>query len=127
MTPDVEWDPSSLDHDLDGDEHWYDAISDIEQDPTTNLFDEFGDYRKRVIVQDTKVMTTPCGPPPYLFDALEDSLHEDHHDNLVAQCVYKAHSRKIVPKEPEYGALNRFSHIHPRIASRKHLVLDNRH
>ena len=51
MTNKLEWDPSVLDHDLTDDEQWYDAISDLETDPTTNLFDEYGNYRQRVTVQ----------------------------------------------------------------------------
>jgi hypothetical protein len=39
-----------LDHTFDDDNEWFDAISDLIADPTTNLFDEFGDYRKRTLV-----------------------------------------------------------------------------
>jgi len=46
LTSDVDWDPTALDHDLDDDKEWYDAISDLQSDPTTNLFDEFGNYQK---------------------------------------------------------------------------------
>jgi hypothetical protein len=49
-TGDTDWDPTVLDHTLDDDEHWFDAISDLEATPFMNLFGEFGDYRKRVIV-----------------------------------------------------------------------------
>ena len=48
LTNELEWDPSVLDHALANDERWYDAISDLEANPTTNLFDEYGNYRKRV-------------------------------------------------------------------------------
>ena len=51
MTGDIEWDPSILDHKLTGDDQWYDALSDLEADPSTNLFDEYGNYRQRVTVQ----------------------------------------------------------------------------
>jgi hypothetical protein len=51
LTNELEWDPSVLDHALTDDEQWYDAISDLEADPTTNLFNEYGNYRKHVTVQ----------------------------------------------------------------------------
>jgi hypothetical protein len=54
-TGDLNWDPSVLDHTLDGDQNWFDAIFDLEAQPFTSLFDEFGDYRKRIIVQDVKI------------------------------------------------------------------------
>jgi hypothetical protein len=47
LTSDVDWDPTVLDHNLDDDDKWFDAVSDLQTDPTTNLFDEFGNYRKR--------------------------------------------------------------------------------
>ena len=57
-TGDSDWDPTVLDHHLDDDEHWFDAISDLEAHPFTNLFDEFGNYRNRVIVQSAVLDTT---------------------------------------------------------------------
>ena len=44
LTNELDWDPGQLDLYLEDDEQWYDAISDLEQDPLTNLFDEFGEY-----------------------------------------------------------------------------------
>ena len=35
---------------LEVDDQWFDAVSDLEGDPFTNLFDEFGDYFHHVIV-----------------------------------------------------------------------------
>ena len=55
FTSELEWDPSVLDHALDDDEQWFDAVSELEADPTMNLFDEFGNYRRRVIVQSSEV------------------------------------------------------------------------
>jgi hypothetical protein len=50
LTGESDWDPSVLDHDLQSDEQWADAVSELEADPTTNLFDEFGNYRQRVTI-----------------------------------------------------------------------------
>jgi hypothetical protein len=41
----VEWDPSVLDHDFKDNEQWG-AVPEVE-----SSFDEFGDYKHRVIVQ----------------------------------------------------------------------------
>jgi hypothetical protein len=43
-TGDTDWDPTVLDHTLDDDEAWYDAVKDLEDDPSTNLFEEYGQY-----------------------------------------------------------------------------------
>jgi hypothetical protein len=50
LTSDTEWNPSVLDNDLDDDENWYDALSDLPDDPTNQLFDQFGNYRHRTII-----------------------------------------------------------------------------
>jgi hypothetical protein len=43
---DTDWDPMVLDHTLDDDEAWYDAIEDLEEDLSTYLFDEYCHYYK---------------------------------------------------------------------------------
>jgi len=57
MTADTDWDPSVLDHAIDDDDQWFDAVSDILDDPTTRLFDEFGDYRASTIVNNLTLDT----------------------------------------------------------------------
>ena len=42
MTGDDPWCPTVLDHAFKQDEGWFDAISDLQRDPTMNLFDKFG-------------------------------------------------------------------------------------
>jgi hypothetical protein len=49
LTSDATWNPSVLDNDLDGDEQWFDAQSDMQNDSIDLLFDEFGNYRHRVV------------------------------------------------------------------------------
>lgn len=46
LTGESDWDPSVLDHKPEEDEHLADALDTLEADPTTNLFDEFGNYRQ---------------------------------------------------------------------------------
>ena len=48
LTSEKEWDPSFLDHVFPDDEQWGDPDN---IDPLTDRFDEFGDYRHRIIVQ----------------------------------------------------------------------------
>jgi hypothetical protein len=42
LTSDATWDPSVLDNNITGDEQWYDAHSDLPDEPNESLFDEFG-------------------------------------------------------------------------------------
>ena len=77
LTGETDWDPSVLDHDPLEHENWADAICDLEADPTTNLFDEFGDYRKRIIVQHAQYFVRQDGTD------LQD---------VMDQCIYHAHA-----------------------------------
>ena len=45
VTADTNWDPSIFDHNIDNIEEWFDALPDLCNDPTSSLFDEFGDYK----------------------------------------------------------------------------------
>ena len=56
LTGDADWDPSVLDHDLDENETWFDAVPDLPLDKPPSAFDEVGDYNKRVIVQTHDVL-----------------------------------------------------------------------
>ena len=75
MTSEIEWNPSSIDHNVTDDEQWYDAIDDLETDPTVNLFDEYGNYRRRVEVQQVEV------------------------DDTIDQCIVSAHQHENVAVE----------------------------
>ena len=48
-TSESTWDPTIFDNDFDDEPCWYDALQDLESDPNTNLFDEFGDYGMREV------------------------------------------------------------------------------
>jgi hypothetical protein len=50
LTSEMEWDPSIMDHEFDEDDQWFDAISDLSAYPSTNIFDAFGNYRNRIMV-----------------------------------------------------------------------------
>ena len=47
LTGDTDWDPSILDHNIDDDERWFDAISDLPNDNISPLFDHYRNYRHR--------------------------------------------------------------------------------
>jgi len=99
LTSELDSDPGQLDVAQKDDEQWFDAISDLEIDPLTNLFDEFGNYCHHVLVQST---------------SLQSSI-DDIHDG----CVYAAQNHTmdfetlvphptpttITPKEQDYKAL----------------------
>ena len=92
-TSDVDWDPSVLDHAHDDDDHWYDAVSSLEDDPEFNLFDAFGNYRKRVAAR------TDVAPDSF-HDAL-DHIPSDTIDDVVDRCVYAAQCcQTAVPSPP---------------------------
>jgi len=56
LTSDADWDPSVLDLDLDEHEAWFDAITDLPPDKLPSVFEEFGDYNKRVVMQTHDVL-----------------------------------------------------------------------
>lgn len=49
------WDPRVLDHVLDEDADWFDAISDLPPEPTARNFDLCGDYHNRTVVQEAEL------------------------------------------------------------------------
>jgi hypothetical protein len=74
LTSETEWDPSTLDHEISPDEQWQDIIDEHMDLSCTNLFNEYGDYRKRVIVQHASY-----------FQRHEDCLSLE---DIIDQCVY---------------------------------------
>jgi hypothetical protein len=98
LTSDAERNPTVLDHRLDDNDDWFDAISDLQSNPTANLFDEFCDYRKRVVVVEHATF----------FDAVEPPTVDDIVDDCVMHSnvdLYEVHSREVTQKEPDYEAL----------------------
>ena len=75
LTEETVWDPTVLDHDLEDNEQWMDALTDLETNPSTNLFDECGNYRKRVEIDHVD----------YLWRSNEDNL-----DATIDLCVHNS-------------------------------------
>lgn len=79
LTSDSEWDPTVLDHtsnililDDDATTWWFDAISNLEIDPFTNLlFNYFcgSNYHKHIIIQDVMLVDTVPPDVPIFRDA----------------------------------------------------------
>ena len=114
-TGDIDWDPGVLDHTLDDDDNWFDAISDLEAHPFSSLFDEFGDYRKRMIVQDVDI-TDRDSETLSFFDAV-DSLDACVDTAVYVACcsTFSAHLGDLTPsprlvssKVPDYERLRPF-------------------
>jgi hypothetical protein len=91
-TSDAVWDPTVLDHKVDNDPDWFDAISELESNPFHNLFDEHGNYHKRVLVQTAETGTVDCFDTftPTFFDALTELRSDDVYD-MLDSVVYDTH------------------------------------
>jgi hypothetical protein len=110
----VDWDPTVLDHNLDDDDKWFNAVSDLQTDPTTNLFDEFGNYRKRTVVVeendtffDTATVSTEGTSDMPSIDHIIDDCILHHNVGLYEAhaCEVKTKECEVKTKEPDYGAL----------------------
>ena len=93
MTSDQDWDPSVLDFSHEEEETWYDALEEHEDHPYHNLFDEYGNYRKRVVVQLSQVLMRSS---------------ENEFSNLVDSCIL--HSSNIQPHELHF--FDAYAHEH---------------
>jgi hypothetical protein len=91
-----------LDHDIDDDDEWFDAISTLPDEITESLFDEYGDYRHQHIVNEHMIH------PPDLENHViptKDFFYESHerqaHD--VGTREASSYPRTTKPKEPDYA------------------------
>ena len=72
LTSDVDWDPTVLDFLAESNEEWFDAQTDTTEGPASQLFDEFGNYRKRTSINEQEL---------YYFDA--NSSKENDADGII--------------------------------------------
>jgi hypothetical protein len=84
-TSNADWDLSVLDLVLDDDDHWFDAITDLDKNLWANLFDLFGNYIKHVCVHDV-ILSSDLEPDLNFFDALEDAPSSNVSD-IMDHCV----------------------------------------
>ena len=99
LTGETVWDPSVLDHTLTDDEQWADALSDLEADPSTNLFDEFGNYRQRVTIQHAAYFLRQSGDD--LQDVIDQCVYDAHSHDTSEPIFYDAHDHDVTTPEDE--------------------------
>jgi hypothetical protein len=94
------WRPNVLDHDLDDDENWFDALSDIPDDITKSMFDEFGDYRHKHVVNEHRIhmpdLDTHVIPT-------KDFFYQAHGRETTALEVNPEPRATTKAKEPDYS------------------------
>jgi len=99
LTSELDWDPGQLDVAQKDDEQWFDAISDLEIDPLTNLFDEFGNYCHHVLVQSTSFQSS-------IDDILNGCVYGAQNHAMASETpVLHATPTLITPREQDYKAL----------------------
>ena len=112
LTSDVDWDPTVLDHTLDNDEQWYDAISDLQSNPTTNLFDKFGtNYRNHVEVNQlsAEVVVDMAVMQRTLELHKHDVSDKEETDNKTSkETAYKVANPKTLLKENDHEGLCKY-------------------
>jgi hypothetical protein len=99
LTLDLDWDPTVLDHTLDDDEHWYDAICDLDAPSYGIPFDSKGNYRARVVAQSSTLphlSVDPIVPAPLIAEDSTILLPLPDNDDILDCCVYLAHMDPIV-------------------------------
>lgn len=77
LTSENVWDPSVLDGTLRDQSQWYDSVDDF-NDPNSPRFDEFGNYRRRVLVQYAA------------YFHRHSSNDSDDIEDVIDHCVYDA-------------------------------------
>ena len=108
LTSPKKWDPSVLDFELEDDTEWFDAISSVEENPHTNLFDCQGNYRKRY--KAGHPTDEPTDEPMY-FDAQAhiESSGENGETVYAAYPTERVASTKdpptVTPADHDYKAL----------------------
>ena len=118
-TSDQEWDPKVLDCDVDHDDTWYDAISDLEGGILHSPFDEFGNYKKRevdnhdVVPPDDELQFFDAGERPlveHLDDIVDDVVDFHNQQHCVYQNEHQIHCNLNERNqcEPDYESLRPF-------------------
>jgi hypothetical protein len=79
LTEEEEWDHTVMDHKFIEDEPWEDDYHPIKGNTSLNTFDDFGNYRHRVVVQYT--------------DFLQRNDGSIYLDDIIDQCVYYTHQQ----------------------------------
>jgi hypothetical protein len=107
LTLDLDWDPTVLDHTLDDDEHWYDAMCDMDAPSYDSPFESHKNYHVRVVAQSSVAPVVPAPPvaedcailPPLsnIDDILNRCVYLAQHTDPV---VYSAHPTETIASTP---------------------------
>jgi hypothetical protein len=101
LTLQADWIPSVLDHTLDDDDDWLDAISELPEDPTESLFDEFGNYRHRHVVNQYMIHSQDLDDHIIpTKDFFYEVYERDQTDSTEIEASVQP--REVKPKEPAY-------------------------
>jgi hypothetical protein len=96
------WSPSALRHNLDDKEEWFDVISSLPNEITELLFNEYGNYRHKLVVNEHMIhgpdLDQQVIPTKDFFQAVHERQPPDDD-------AHKANStpRTVKPKEPDYA------------------------
>jgi hypothetical protein len=117
ITLDQDWDPRVLDFMHNGsDDEWFETLEEHEQHPYHDLFDEYGNYRKRVMVQVADVLQHESTEnfsdciDNCIIDAndfnypIRSNSHEIDTNSPPTPHV-ATEARDVLPQEPDYGKL----------------------
>ena len=103
-TSELQWDSMLLDHKVTNDPQWYDAIATLQDDPRTNLFNEFGNYCNCHVMQSHLVNDSDMS---ILDGVVYHPTYADPHniDYLIDSAVYQVHLQQVTTLKPNYNAL----------------------
>jgi hypothetical protein len=98
LTSQADWIPSVLDHTLDDNDDWFDAISELPESPTESLSDEFGSYRHRHVVNEHMIHSPDLDEhiiptKDFFYEVYEQDQHESTEREAFTQL------REVKPKE----------------------------
>ena len=82
LTSDIDWDPSVLDHVMDNDDNWFDALEEGLMMPGDDNFNEYGEYRHRHIAASTLTTRINTHHVTTVHDNDDDSYALDMHDDV---------------------------------------------
>ena len=83
LSSDLEWDPSVLDHVMDDDENWFDALEDTPTFIGDDNFNEYGDYKHRHIAASTTTTKVNKHRVHTVHDHDDDSYASDNSDDDI--------------------------------------------
>ena len=97
MTSEDTWDPSILDHDLEQDDQWFDSITEDNDYPSDQRYDEFGDYKRRVNISSCSTTTLENSIDTcvlyhtnnHLLRDIDDTNTKDIEDFLISMILMK--------------------------------------